>query len=158
MTLGKFLLAFTFLLLVWISCDVLDIKSDLEKQLSNIANERIVDSIRVRQYGFIAGTPAQTPLVGDTLLPVIRMKFISSPDGKGDLIETSLVNGVEAPKGIQWRLDPPYLRLYYLNPHTGVADIEIIYDKVELTDNKFHLNVMKISLLNMEPSMDHYLR
>ena len=144
MTSRKILLVLTFpiLLLASSGCDLLEevTEPDLDALL---ANEWIVDTVRVREYGFDASQPAgplQEPLASDTLLPVIRMNFINNGNiQKGDLIETSLVNGVEVENTVQWRFERGViLRLYYYNVGTNLYDIEVDYSIVELSDNTFH--------------------
>jgi hypothetical protein len=143
MTSKKFLLALAvpILLLATAGCDLLESVTDEDKELTMLLNEWTVDTVRVREYGFFPGQPSgplQKPLASDTLLPVIRMKFTSNGEyEKGNLIETSLVKGVEVEYELKWRLDD-YLRLYYYNAGTNSYDIEVIYDIVELTDSKFH--------------------
>lgn len=143
MTSRKLLIALTFPILVLAAagCDLLDPKTDVDERLTNLLNEWTVDTVRVREYGFFPAQPAgplQTPLASDTLLPVIRMKFTSNGEfEKGNLIETSLVNGIEVENEVKWRLDD-YLRLYYYNSSTNSYDIEVIYDLIELSDNKLH--------------------
>ena len=85
----RILLALSFpLLVVTISgCNLFEdlTKSDLEKDLSNLAKEWIVDSVRVREYGYIQTTsaPPQIPLVRDTLLPITKMNFLRDADAIG---------------------------------------------------------------------------
>ncbi len=146
MTLRKFLLALTFpiLLLATAGCDLLEPTTDEDKALTMLLNEWTVDTVRVREYGFFPAQPPgplQTPLGRDTLLPVTRMKFISNGEfEKGDLIETSLVNGIEVQKEIKWHLDATKktLALYYYNTSTNAYDIGFGYFIIELTDNKLH--------------------
>ncbi len=145
MTSRKFLLAITFpiLFLAAAGCDLLDPKTDVDETLINLSNEWIVDSVRVRDYGFNPAQPPgplQKPLGRDTLLPVTRMKFTSNGEfEKGDLIETSLVNGIEVQNEFKWRTSRGViLTLYYYNPSTSSYDIGFDYIIVELSDNKLH--------------------
>jgi hypothetical protein len=118
-----------------------DTATDLEKDLEKLAQDWTVDSVRVREYGFIPGTPAQFPLAHDTLLPIVRMNFFKTEGSlKDDLIQTSLVNGNEVETELFWAaLRTDYVSLFYYNPNTGDYSVEVIYDVVKLSDSRFHL-------------------
>jgi len=140
----RFLFALSFpLLVVTISgCDLFEdiTKSELEQNLSNLANEWIVDSVRVREYDYIqsAGAPPQTTLVSDTLLPITKMKFSRIDDAvAGTVTLTSIENDLEVTTELRWNYID-YLTLYYPNPNTGLSDVDVIYDVVELTDKNLH--------------------
>jgi hypothetical protein len=124
------------------SCELFDeLKddNDIEKVVGRIANEWVVDSARVINYGFNPDLPpAQQPVESDTLLPITKMKFVwdkNTPGYGGQVFETSRVNGVETMKEYRW-LYTEYLVLYFPNP--GTNDVEIIYDIAEISDSKFH--------------------
>jgi hypothetical protein len=145
MTSRKLLPVLTFPLLLFAvaGCDLLDPKTDIDEALIKLGNEWTVDTVRVRDYGFNPAQPPgplQKPLGRDTLLPVIRMKFTSNGEfEKGDLIETSLVGGIEVQNEIKWRTSKGViLTLYYYNPSTSLYDIGFDYIIVELSDDKLH--------------------
>lgn len=140
----RILLALSFpLLVVTISgCNLFEdlTKSDLEKDLSNLAKEWIVDSVRVREYGYIQTTsaPPQIPLVRDTLLPITKMNFLRDADAIGGaLVQTSAEKGVQVVTELRWQY-VDYLTLYYPNPNIGLSDVDVIYNVVELTESKLH--------------------
>lgn len=141
MTPRKYLPALTFpiLLVTAVGCELLEPKTDLEKRLAKLTNEWSVDSVRVREYGYIHGTPAQTPLVRDTLFPIRKMKFArAAPDAmEGTLIQTSAVNGAEVITELRWRYYD-YLEILYPNPNVGLSDVGVIFDVIELSDKNFH--------------------
>jgi hypothetical protein len=143
MSLKRFLIALVFplLFLTATSCDLLDSETDLEKDLKKIAQEWIVDSVRVREYGFIPGTPAQFPLAHDTLLPIIRLNFVSTEGTtKDELIQTSMVDGAEVETELFWSsLRTDYVSLFYYNPNTADYSVEVIYDIEKLSASRFHL-------------------
>jgi len=115
-------------------------KSDLEKNLSNLGKEWIVDSVRVREYGYIQTTsaPPQIPLVSDTLLPITKMNFLRDGDAvAGALIQTSVEKGVQVVTELRWQY-VDYLTLCYPNPNIGLSDVDVIYTVVELTENNLH--------------------
>lgn len=140
----KSLLALVLPLLLFLAtgCDLFEdiTKSDFEKNLSKLEGEWIVDSVRVREYGYFPSLPLaqQTPLGRDTLLPIIKMKFLRNPDAiEGKLIQTSLVNGAEVVAEYRWRY-VDYLDLFYPNPNVGLSDVQVIYTVVELSENTLH--------------------
>jgi hypothetical protein len=134
------ILYFSALVLALSSCNLLDTKTELEKTREKVAQDWVVDSVRVREYGFIPGTPAQFPLAKDTLLAITRMKFSQSAGSlKSALLQTTVVKGKTNQIEIFWSSQKSNsISLYYSNPNTFVYDIEVIYDIVELTDSKFH--------------------
>ncbi len=142
MSLKRFLIALIYPLvfLTAAGCDLLDSETDLDKDLKKITQEWIVDSVRVREYGFIPGTPAQFPLVHDTLLPIIHMNFLTTEGTTKDpLIQTSMVDDNEVEEEIFWSvLSTDYISLFYYNPNTADYSVEVIYDIEKLSDSRFH--------------------
>ncbi len=140
----RFLFALSLpLLIVTISgCDLFEdiTKTDLEKNLSNLAKEWTVDSVRIQEYDFIQTTnaPPQTPLLSDTLLPIKKMNFLRIGDAiGGTMVQTSIENGVEVTNEFRWQY-VDYLTLYYPNPNPGLSDVDVIYTVIELTENNLH--------------------
>lgn len=145
MSIKRFLLSLAFpLLFATLSgCELFDevTKSDFDKQLEYITKVWKVDSVRVREYGYIqsSGALPQTPLASSKLLPITKMEFLRN-DGAfaGTVLQTSIGNGKEVMTELEWRYDEEYLNLYYPNPALGgLSPQATIFDMVEISDKKF---------------------
>jgi hypothetical protein len=129
--------------ILMVSCDKLDdlTKSPLDRFLSNVSHEWIVDSMRVVEYSSIPGNPPKITLERDTLYAVTKMVFTANEVGaEGVVIQTKMTNGIAQKKEIHWRyVDEISFDLVYYNPNTDTYNISVRYDITELSDHSFRL-------------------
>lgn len=145
MSIKKLLLALSFpLLFATLSgCELFDeaTKSDFDKQLEYITKVWKVDSVRVREYGYIqsSGAIPQTPLASSKLIPITKMEFERNEDAiGGKVFQISTENGKEVMTELEWRYEEKYLRLFFPNPlQPGLSPQATIFDMVEISDKKF---------------------
>lgn len=129
--------------ILMVSCDKLEdqTKSPLDRFLSDVSHEWVVDSMRVIEYSYIPGTPAIIALSRDTLYPLTKMVFTTN-EGRteGVIKQTTITNGIAKEDEIHWRyVDELSIDLVYQNPNTNTYNISVRYDITELSDHTFRL-------------------
>jgi len=129
--------------ILMISCDKLDdlTKSPLDRFLSDISHEWIVDSMRVVEYSYIAGNPPIIALSRDTLYPLTKMVFTTNEgSAEGVVKQTTMTNGIAQENEIHWRyVDDLSIDLVYYNPNTDTYNISVRYDITEFSDHTLRL-------------------
>lgn len=146
MNIKRLLFAFSFSLLFasFSGCELADelTKTQFDRDLENISNVWKVDSVRVREYGYIASSSgaAQTPLISNKTLPITKMEFLRVDEEAlgGQLFQTSIENGKEVMTELRWFYREEYLDIYFPNPaQPGVSPPSTIFDMVEISDKRF---------------------
>lgn len=117
-------------------------KTQFDKDLENISKVWKVDSVRVREYGFIPSNSgaAQTPLISSKKLPITKMEFLRVDEEAigGKVLQTSIENGKEVDTELEWFYRETYLDLTFPSVFLGgLRPSATIFDMVEISEKKF---------------------
>ncbi len=124
-------------------CELLEdvSKTEFDKELEYITKVWKVDSVRVREYGFVPSSSgsAQTPLISSNLLPITKMEFLRIDEEAlgGKLLQTSIENGKEVVTELEWFYRETYLDLFYPSVFLGgLRPSAVIFDMVEISEKR----------------------